>query len=112
MNEFKSWAVLELLGHRKLAGYVTEQEVAGAKMLRLDVPHPDGPRYVENTTLEDFAATQFYSPAALYCLTPVAESVARGFAQRAQPAPVSQWELPQPAAAASPATDDDEWPLF
>lgn len=82
---FASWAILELLGHRRLAGYVTEQEVAGAGMLRIDVPMPDGK-----------TATQFYSPAALYCLTPTTEEIARAVALRGTPAPVHAWELPAP----------------
>jgi hypothetical protein len=85
---FEGWAVLELMGHRRLAGYVTEVELAGKGMLRLDVPGPD----------DEPAASQLYSPAALYCLTPTTEDVARSLAARNQPEPVHRWELPAPAA--------------
>ena len=34
--------VLDLMGHRRLAGYVSEQEIAGAGMLRIDVPAEAG----------------------------------------------------------------------
>jgi len=37
-EKFEGWCVLELMGHRRLAGYVSEQEIAGADMLRIDVP--------------------------------------------------------------------------
>lgn len=33
-----AWAILELLGHRRLAGRVSEVTLAGTTMLRLDVP--------------------------------------------------------------------------
>ena len=33
---FEGWAILELMGHRRLAGYVREVELAGAGVLRLD----------------------------------------------------------------------------
>lgn len=35
---FASWAVLELMGHRQLVGYLQEVEIAGGKMFRIDVP--------------------------------------------------------------------------
>lgn len=35
---FAGWAVLELMGHRRLGGYVQEATVAGVGMLRIDVP--------------------------------------------------------------------------
>jgi hypothetical protein len=90
--KFEGWSILELMGHRRLAGYVTETEIAGAGMLRLDVPGENGhgPRGT--------VATQFYSPASIYCLTPTTEEVARALAQRNQPQPVQRWELP-PAPA-------------
>lgn len=90
---FEGWAVLELMGHRRLAGYVSEQEIAGKGFLRLDVPDGD-------TT----AATQFYSPASVYCLTPTTEDIARSVAKRNQPTPVQRWELP----AGKPHPDDFE----
>jgi hypothetical protein len=79
---FKEWAILELMGHRKLAGLVSEQELGGTNLIRIDVPTADG------------FATQFYGAAALYCLTPCSEAVARAFAKGAQPEPVHRWELP------------------
>ena len=77
---FSEWAVLELMGHRKLAGLVTEHTIGGHGLIRLDIP--DGP-------------TQFYSPSAIYCLTPVTEETARVFAKSHIPEPVTRWELPQ-----------------
>ena len=88
-SPFEGWAVLELMGHRKLAGYVSEQEIAGASFIRIDVPATNG---------EGNVATQFYSAGAVYCLTPTTEQIARGLAAHAQPEPVTRWELP-PAAA-------------
>lgn len=82
---FEGWAILELMGHRKLGGYVREQNVAGAGFLRIDVPGKEG-----------MTATQFYAPGAIYCLTPVVEDVARRFSLGVQPEPVTRWELPAP----------------
>lgn len=60
---FGSWAMLELMGHRRMAGYVSEVEMFGTTMVRLDMPQPD----------RDTPDTQFYSAAAVYCVTPMSE---------------------------------------
>ncbi len=83
-SAFEGWAILELMGHRKLGGYVREEKLAGAGFIRIDVPAANGDGNV---------ATQLYSPGALYCLTPVSEEVARRFAASCQPEPVTRWEL-------------------
>ncbi len=94
---FDTWAIMELMGHRKLAGKVREVQIAGAGMLRIDVPGAEGER-----------ATQFYSPAALYCLTPCTEETARAYAAACEVAPVKQWELPAHRAAADDEFRDDD----
>lgn len=88
------WAILELMGHRRLAGYVREQELAGTGFIRIDVPGREG----------EPVATQFYSPSSVYCLTPTTEAMARAIAIRDQPAPVQRWELALPA----PRPEDDD----
>lgn len=88
-DTFDEWAVLELMGHRRLAGRVSEQEIGGANMIRIDVPG-------------DPPATQFYSAAAVYCITPVSEELARQVAQSSRPQPVSRWELPAPEDEETP----------
>lgn len=78
------WAILELMGHRRLAGYVTEQEVAGHGMLRIEIP---------GASDEAPTTTQFYSPSSLYCLTPTTKEVAKVAARSSRPAPIHPWEL-------------------
>lgn len=82
-NPFAEWVILELMGHRRLAGYLTEQEIAGRGFLRLDVPGADGLP----------PATQLYNPSSVYCITPTTEEIARAVATGNRPAPVSRWEL-------------------
>jgi len=68
---FESWAILELMGHRRLGGKVTEVELFGAKMCRIDIPQPnDTPEF-----------TQYYGGGAIYCMTPCSEETARGIAE-------------------------------
>lgn len=85
-SPFEGWAILELMGHRKLAGMLSEQEIAGGAFLRIDIPGTDGQP----------SATQFYAPAAVYAITPTTEEIARAVATYHQPQPVTRWELPAP----------------
>jgi hypothetical protein len=83
-EKFEQWAILELMGHRRLAGKVSECAIGGGAFLRIDMPMKDG-----------FTSTQFYSPASIYCITPTTEQIAREVALASQPEPVSKWEFPQ-----------------
>lgn len=67
---FESWAVLELMGHRQRPGMVKEVEIAGGKMLRVDIP------------LEGGDVTEFYGVSSVYALRPVSEEIARDMAKR------------------------------
>ena len=101
---YTGWAIVELMGHRRLAGYASEVSQYGAAMLRLDVPGADG----------TIAATQFYGGTAIYCVTPTTEDIARAMAQHNQPEPVHRWELPRPRsddAAEGTYTDADDLPF-
>jgi hypothetical protein len=77
-------AIVELFGHIRLAGTVTEAEMYGGKFLRLNIPannnHP--------------AVTQFIAYGALFRVTPTTDEIADGFAKGHRPAPVARYELP------------------
>lgn len=68
---FEGWAILELMGHRERPGYVKETEIAGGKMLRIDIP------VARDAVGNDITVTEFYSVAAVYCMTPCSEEIAR-----------------------------------
>lgn len=83
---FEQWAVLELMGHRRLAGLLSEQTIAGAAFLRIDIP----------SDTEIPKATQWYAPGAVYAITPCTETTARRIAEAvAWSPPVSEWEIPR-----------------
>lgn len=91
-ENFDSWAVVELMGHIRMAGRVTEEERFGAKMGRCDVPTEEG----------SFTSV-YFTGSSVYRMTPCSEEAARAVARRAQPEPVHQWELPKPAEVAKPS---------
>ena len=83
-EKFDLWCIVELMGHTKIAGRCTEQNIAGTNMLRVDVPKTE--------TAAEF--TKFYGASAIYAINPVSEEIARGIAQRLQSKPVQAYELP------------------
>lgn len=94
---FDEWAIVELLGHRKLAGRVREVQIAGAGFLRLDVPSAG----------EDPGRTQFIAPGSVYAMHPVDEKTATQAAAAWRPEPVSRWELP--ASPLQPRMDESDY---
>jgi hypothetical protein len=110
-EQLDTWAILEVMGHRTYAGRVTEQVIAGAALLRIDVP--------ETTAIDGGlptpAFTKMVGIGSVYCLTPCAEDVARKAARQLErgrdPIPVYIPHEP-PRLNAGPdyeiVNDDDE----
>jgi len=94
---YADWSILELMGHRRLAGYVTEVEIAGKGFLRIDVPGP-----------EDTTTSQLYNPDSVYGLTPTTEAVARAVAKGNVHVPVHRWELPTLTETTRGDVEDDD----
>jgi hypothetical protein len=99
-DSFEGWAVVELMGHRRLAAYVSEQEIAGTAFLRLDIHGVEGGP----------AVTQFYGAGSVYCLTPTTEEIARRLGEQLRPQPVARYELePAPSATANAPDTEPPW---
>jgi len=99
-RSFEGWAIVELMGHVRIAGHVRPEEHYGKAMLRVDVPGDDG-----------VMTTQLYSPDALYCVTPTTEKIARAIAKRSQRMPIYPFELrqlPAPSESNDPGALDEE----
>lgn len=94
-NEFKQWCILELLGHVRTGGIVTEEERFGGKLGRIDIPQGEG------------FVTQYFGHSSVYRLTPVAEDVARAVAGHTPP-PVHAWELRSRQLERGPDDEGDD----
>lgn len=79
---FDSWALVELMGHQRIAGRVTEAEIGGCKFIRVDVPGTD----------ERQPLTKYLGPSSIYAITPLSEETARETARRIHPEPISAWD--------------------
>jgi hypothetical protein len=78
---YAGWAIVELMGHVRLAGRVSEEPMFGTALLRIDVP--DGDSYT----------TQYASGGSIYRLTPCSEEVARAVVGSSRPMPIEPWEM-------------------
>ncbi len=104
---FDTWALVEIMGHLKLAGRVSEQTIAGQGFIRIDVPAVEGqPGY-----------TRIFGPGSIYSITPCIEEIAVAFCQRNTTRPVQAYELSLPEPSPSGANefglggDEDEPPF-
>lgn len=93
------WAVLEIMGHRRVAGHVVEETIAGAPVLRVDIPGP--------TAGDPVKATQYYGGASLFCMTPTSEELARKEANPPAWTPTT-YQLPAPDGDDDHEGDDEE----
>lgn len=86
LETFEEWALLELFGHQRLAGRVTEKQLGGASFVRVDVPQDDGKK-------GDWKLTKLYNPSAIYSITPVTEATARMVAKSIAAEPITRWDV-------------------
>jgi hypothetical protein len=105
-QNLKSGPVLELFGHQRLAGMVTEAQLGGASFVRVDVPE-DGKK-------KGWKLTKMYNPSAIYSITPVTEETARLVARSVSGEPVTRWDVQEmvrevkKALRAAPADEYDD----
>lgn len=125
-SNFEGWAILEIFGHQKYAGFVRTEYYGAACMFRLDVPPlkeservtPCGcyveegemNRYVPPGSMVKHAATEGYSKlfgvGAVYSMTPCDEKAALAAVEKLQPRPLMLVRLPEGKALAAGADAD------
>lgn len=84
-TKFDEWALVELFGHQKIGGKVSEASLAGGAFLRVDVPETKSQR----------AYTRFFGPGAIYSINPCEETIVRTWCEHHSLEPVHRYELPQ-----------------
>ena len=71
-SDISNYALVELFGHQRIVGYVTEKAMGSAVWIRVDVPDLTSSGKVIR---EGF--TRYFSPGAVYSLTPISEEMMR-----------------------------------
>lgn len=82
---FDQWCLVELFGHARIAGRVSEQTIGGCAFVRVDVP----------ATPNAEAFTKLYGNSAIYAITPVTEEICRAAAVSYQVTPVQPYDIPE-----------------
>ena len=82
-DQKKTWALVELFGHNRVAGEIMEAEMGGGSLIRIDIPG--------NGTRDPL--TKLYNVKAIYGITFVDEATARTMADNIETAPVSAYSL-------------------
>lgn len=82
-GKFESWAIVEIMGHVKLAGMATTQVFGSTVLLRVDIPE----------TEQQPAHTQYYGMNSIYSLKPCDEETARLHAKVLNVTPIMEYEV-------------------
>lgn len=88
-KQFEQWAIVELFGHQRIAGRVTEQTIGGCSFVRVDVPSCEAAGNAPETQ----AFTKLYGQGAIYAMTFVDEAAARMTARQLRAQPIDEWSL-------------------
>lgn len=81
--KFEQWAIVELFGHSRIAGRVSEQTIGGCAFVRVDVP----------AVGQEQAFTKLFGQGAIYAITITDEAAAVLAAGAIQARPINTWEL-------------------
>lgn len=84
MKDEKSelWAIVELFGHNRISGKVSEHNIGSGAFIRIDVP--------DTKTVP--AWSRLLNPSAIYAINPVTEEVARASAESISAKPLDAWD--------------------
>lgn len=103
---FEQWAVIEIFGHQRIAGKVSEQAIGGCAFVRVDVP--DLPEktvdhYGTPKVMPPIAGyTKLYGNGAIYSMTFVDEAIAKAAAAELRVMPVDSYTLRDALKSANP----------
>lgn len=105
-EKFSHWCVLELFGHNKIAGLVTEATIASGAFIRVDVPKPPAEGQSEETLY-----TRYFGPSAIYAINPTTkEEVMKIVTRLHPPAPTPRVSEQRALPGYRDEEDDDDYP--
>jgi len=85
------WAVVEVMGHTRYAGRVSQHAALGGALIRVEVP-----AILNDQGTEEIPAFEkLLAPAAIFAITPTTEILAREAARRFRTRPFTILDLPE-----------------
>lgn len=97
-GKFDAWGFVEIFGHQRLAGRISEQAIGGCGFVRIDVPAVGDAQ----------AYTKLYGQAAIFSMTITTEEVARALASGINSKPISTYDIPELREKQLPVFNEDE----
>lgn len=79
----EQWAIVEIFGHARIAGRLSEQTIGGCSFVRVDVPDLPGEK----------GYTKLYGNGAIYAITFVDQAIATAAAEHIHARPVTPYDL-------------------
>lgn len=70
--ELKSWALVELFGHQRIVGFLSQQSFGTGVLFRVDVPDLTS----SGKVIRD-GFTRYFGLSAIYSITPISEEMVR-----------------------------------
>ena len=92
MSQVSQWAIVELFGHQRIAGRISEQEVGGQKFVRVDVPSIERTDHAGKVERIE-PHTKSFGAGAIYAINWVDEQAARVAAHSIRHTPIDTWAL-------------------
>jgi hypothetical protein len=99
-EKFDCWAVVEVMGHSRYAGRVTEQAIGGCAFVRVDVP----------AVADRLPFTKLLSQGSIFAIMPCSEEAARKIASRIVDRPITIYQPSvQHELTHEESEDDDDY---
>jgi hypothetical protein len=71
-DELKAWALVELFGHQRIVGFLTQQNLGTGVLFRVDVPD-----LMKDGNFVRAGFTRYFGIGAIYGITPITEEMVR-----------------------------------
>jgi hypothetical protein len=118
-GKLETYAIVEVMGHNRFAGYVQQVPFGGAAMIRIDVPEipeseeeysdydDDGKRVKKTRKVAGTPAfTKFLGVSSIFAITPCSKEVALAAVNSFRSAPVTILEMPARRMLSGPSEDE------
>lgn len=100
-EELKAWALVEIFGHQRIVGYLTQQAFGNAVMFRVDVPD-----LTKDGKVVRPGFTRYLGVSSIYSITPVDEQTVRDLLPSISGAPARPYSL---SATSRSYEDEDDF---